>query len=128
MLKEIRFHQHAESQHQLQYAWKTPVAASVAWIANRKDRAGSTALKTKGSVNYIKSLVILSQITAVRVPRGNDARLCTIRSTGTNTVLRPGESREGDGREKNRSPQCEHRDKEIFFFLEFGRKCSVARS
>ena len=33
--------------------------------------------------------------------RGNDARCCTIRSTGTNTVLRPGESREGDGREKN---------------------------
>ena len=33
--------------------------------------------------------------------RGNDARRCTIRSTGTNTVLRPGESREGDGRKKN---------------------------
>ena len=49
-----------------QHAWKTPVPASVAWITNRKDRAGSTALKTKGSVNYIKSLVILSQITAVR--------------------------------------------------------------
>ena len=48
-----------------QHAWKTPVPASVAWIANRKDRAGSTALKTKGSMNYIKSL-ILSQITAVR--------------------------------------------------------------
>ena len=31
--------------------------------------------------------------------RGNDARLCTIRSTGT-TLLRPGESREGDGRKK----------------------------
>jgi hypothetical protein len=46
--------------------WKTPVPASVAWITNRKDRAGSTALKTKGSVNYINSLVILSQITAVR--------------------------------------------------------------
>ena len=49
-----------------QHAWKTPVPASVAWIDNRKDRAGSTAPKTKGSVNYIKSLVILSQITAVR--------------------------------------------------------------
>ena len=49
-----------------QHAWKTPVPASVAWIENRKDRAGSTAPKTKGSVNYIKSLVILSQITAVR--------------------------------------------------------------
>ena len=32
--------------------------------------------------------------------RGNDARCCTIRATGTNTVLRPGESREGDGRKK----------------------------
>ena len=31
-----------------QHAWKTPVPASVARIANRKDRAGSTALKTKG--------------------------------------------------------------------------------
>ena len=49
-----------------QHAWKIPVPASVAWIANRKDRAGSTALKTKGSVNHIKSLVILSQITAAR--------------------------------------------------------------
>ena len=49
-----------------QHAWKTPVPAIVAWSANRKDRAGSTALKTKGSVNYIKSLVILSQITAVQ--------------------------------------------------------------
>ena len=49
-----------------QHAWKTPVPARVAWIDNRKDRAGSTAPKTKGSVNYIKSLVILSQITAVR--------------------------------------------------------------
>ena len=36
--------------------------------------------------------------------RGNDARHCTIRSTGTNTVLRPGESREGDGRKKSTSP------------------------
>ncbi|CAL1147466.1 unnamed protein product [Cladocopium goreaui] len=49
-----------------QHAWKTPVPASVAWIDNRKDGGGSTAPKTKGSVNYIKSLVILSQITAVR--------------------------------------------------------------
>ena len=32
--------------------------------------------------------------------RGDDARCCTIRSTDTNTVLRPGESREGDGRKK----------------------------
>ena len=52
-----------------QHAWKTPVPASVAWIDNRKDRAGSTAPKTKGSVNYIKSLVILNQITAVRAQR-----------------------------------------------------------
>ena len=32
--------------------------------------------------------------------RGDNARCCIIRSTGTNTVLRPGESREGDGRKK----------------------------
>ena len=32
--------------------------------------------------------------------RGDDARCCTIRSTDTDTVLRPGESREDDGRKK----------------------------
>ena len=33
-------------------------------------------------------------------PMREYARHCTIRSKGTNTVLRPGESREGDGRKK----------------------------
>eukprot|EP00435_Cladocopium_sp_Y103_P029029 s3632_g7.t1 len=47
------------------HAWKTPVPASVAWSANRKGGA-TQALGNKGSVNYIKSLVIFSQITAVR--------------------------------------------------------------
>ena len=36
----------------------------------------------------------------LRLQRGDDARCCTIRSTDTNTVLRPGESREGDGGRK----------------------------
>lgn len=49
-----------------QHAWKTPMSASVARISNRRDQAGSTAQKPKGSVNCIKSLVILSQITAVQ--------------------------------------------------------------
>ena len=49
-----------------QHAWKTPISASVARISNRRDQAGSTAQKPKGSVNCIKSLVILSQIAAVQ--------------------------------------------------------------
>ena len=35
-------------------------------------------------------------------PKRELYKCCTIRSTGTNTVLRPGESRQGDGRKKKR--------------------------
>ena len=38
-------------------------------------------------------------------PMREHTRHCTIRSNGTNTVLRPGESREGEGRKK-KAPHC----------------------
>ena len=41
--------------------------------------------------------------------RGNDARCCTIRSTGTNTALRPGESRERTEKKTNTTLMASNR-------------------
>ena len=94
-----------ESLPEKKLLFKLAVVSLVAWMTK------NTALGEQQQLWRAIQAYLFSQSTwqvylawrscsLLRPQRGNDTK-CTIRSTGTNTVLRPDESRQGDGRKKN---------------------------